>query len=146
MEHRHGIAVDGDLRIAENNAERNGCLEMLRRKQEGRSKGITVGGDKWFDEAKFIRECRALNIVPHIAVKDQRGSKLVDGRTTRHKGYRVSLIIRKRIEEIFGWMKELGRLRRVKFRGVAKVRWIYLFVLGIYNLVRMSNLEAAANA
>lgn len=146
MEHRHGIAVDGDLRIAENNAERNGCLEMLRRKQEGRSRGITVGGDKWFDEAKFIRECRGLNIVPHIAVKDQRGSKLVNGRTTRHEGYRVSLIIRKRIEEIFGWLKEQGRLRRVKFRGAAKVSWFFLFVLGIYNLVRMSNLEAAANA
>src|SRR4030042_4234128 len=65
MEHRHGIVVDGDLRIAENNAERNGCLEMLQGKQAGRAKRITVGGDKWFDEAKFIRECRAFNIVPH---------------------------------------------------------------------------------
>jgi len=146
MEHRNGIVVDGDLRIAENNAERSGCLEMLQRKQEGRSAGITVGGDKWFDEAKFIRACRSLKIVPHIAVKDQRGSKLVDGRTTRHKGYRVSLIIRKRIEEIFGWLKEQGRLRRVRFRGAAKVNWFYLFALGIYNLVRMSNLEAAASA
>lgn len=146
MEHRHGIVVDGDLRIAENNAERNGCLEMLLRKQEGRAGRITVGGDKWFDEAKFIRACRARRIVPHVAVKDQRGSKLVDGRTTRHEGYRVSLIIRKRIEEIFGWVKEQGRLRRVKFRGSAKVSWFYLFVLGIYNLVRMSNLEAAASA
>jgi transposase len=146
MEHRNGIAVDGDLRIAENNAERNGCLEMLRRKQAGRTRGITVGGDKWFDEAKFIRKCRAMQIVPHIAVKDQRGSKLVDGRTTRHKGYRTSLVFRKRIEEIFGWMKEHGRLRRVKFRGVVKVSWFFLFVLGIYNLVRMSNLEAASSA
>jgi transposase len=146
MEHRNGIAVDGDLRIAENNAERTGCLDMLRRKQEGRARRISVSGDKWFDEAKFIRECRSLNIVPHVAVKDQRGSYLVDGRTTRHDGYRLSLVIRKRIEEIFGWLKEHGRLRRVKFRGAAKVSWFYLFGLGIYNLVRMSNLEAAASA
>jgi transposase len=145
MEHRNGIAMDGDLRIAENNAERNGCLDMLRRKQEGRTKSISVSGDKWFDETKFIQECRRLNIVPHIAVKDQRGSKLVDGRTTRHTGYRTSLVLRKRIEEIFGWVKEPGRMRRVKVRGAARVSWFYLLALGIYNLVRMSNLEATAD-
>lgn len=138
MENRNGLVVDGDLRIFEEDPERIGCLEMLARKQKGRTKRITLGGDKWFDEAKFVKACRKMKITPHVTVKEKAGSGLVDERTLRHIGYWISQTIRKRVEEIFGWIKEPGRLKRAKQRGRKKVSWLFLFALGIYNLVRMN--------
>ena len=138
MENRNGLVVDGDLRIFEEDPERIGCLEMLARKQKGRAKRITLGGDKWFDEAKFVKACRKMKITPHVAVKEKAGSGLVDERTLRYIGYWISQTIRKRVEEIFGWIKEPGRLKRAKQRGRKKVSWLFLFALGVYNLVRMN--------
>jgi transposase len=143
MENRHGLVVDGDLRITEKDPERTGIIEMVERKQKGRTKQITVGGDKLFDEAKFIQRCRKVHATPHVAVKEKAGSGLVDERTLRHMGYWISQAIRKRVEEIFGWVKEPGRLKRTKHRGVRKVGWAFLFSLAIYNLLRMNSLQQA---
>jgi transposase len=143
MENRNGLVVDGDLRIFEEDPERKGVLEMLSRMQKGRSKRITVGGDKWFDEGKFIQSCRKLKTTPHVSVKEKAGSALMDERTLRHIGYWISQTIRKRVEEIFGWIKEPGRLKRTKYRGRRKVGWIFLFALGLYNLVRMNGIMRA---
>jgi IS5 family transposase len=98
---------------------------------------VTVGADKAYDTKDFVRQCRAKNVVPHVA---QKKNSAIDSRTTRHDGYAVSLRRRKRIEEIFGWLKTVGSLRKSRHRGVKKVRWIFTFAIAAYNLVRMRNL------
>jgi transposase len=146
MENRNGLVLDGDLRITEGDPERAGAMEMVKRKQKGRKQRIAVGGDKWFDEGKFVRGLRDSRATPHAAVKEKVGSGLIDERTLRHMGYWISQRIRKRVEEIFGWVKEPGRLRRTKHRGTRKVRWVYLFALAIYNLVRMNSIQQMGTA
>jgi transposase len=144
MENRNGLVVEAELRIAEADPEREGTIGLLKKWQNGRKQRITAGGDKWFDEADFIRECRKIWVTPHVAVKEKAGSGLVDGRTLRHSGYIISQRIRKRIEEVFGWLKEPGRLKRTKHRGVARAGWMYVFGLAIYNLIRMRNIAMYA--
>jgi IS5 family transposase len=106
---------------------------------------VTVGGDKGFDTADFVRECRNLRMTPHVAQNlGRRGGSAIDSRTTRHTGYRVSQKKRKRIEECFGWLKTIALLRKVRHRGTLKVDWMFTFACAAYNLVRMRNLMAAA--
>jgi transposase len=106
----------------------------------------TLGGDKAYDTADFVTGCRALAITPHVAqnITDYRGSA-IDGRTTRHPGYAVSQRYRKRVEEVFGWLKTIGQLRKLHHRGTALVSWLFTLRTTAYNLIRMRNLlEAAA--
>jgi len=100
----------------------------------------TVGGDKGFDQRRFVDAVRAAGVTPHVAAKTKYSA--IDGRTTRHPGYAVSQRIRKRIEEVFGWMKTVGLLRKLRHRGVARVNWIFVFTAAAYNLVRMRTLAA----
>ena len=103
-----------------------------------------VGGDKGFDTADFVRECRNLHMTPHVAQNmGRRGGSAIDSRTTRHTGYAISQKKRKRIEECFGWLKTIALLRKVRHRGTLKVDWIFTFACAAYNLVRMRNLMAA---
>jgi hypothetical protein len=100
-----------------------------------------VGGDKGFDTAEFVAECRHMNVTPHVAQNTSRpGGSAVNARTTRHAGYAVSQKKRKRIEECFGWLKDIALLRKLKHRGVCKVGWIFTFAAAAYNLVRMRKL------
>jgi len=94
-----------------------------------------------YDARDFVEKCRANNVIPHVA---QKKNSAIDGRTTRHEGYAVSLRKRKRIEEIFGWLKTAGCLRKTRCRGVSRVRWIFTFPTAAYNLLRMRNLEISA--
>jgi IS5 family transposase len=98
---------------------------------------ITVGADKGYDTKGFVNECRELNVTPHVA---QKGNSAIDGRTTCHEGYSVSQRKRKRIEEVFGWIKTVACLRKLVHRGLRKVEWIFTFATAAYNLVRMRNL------
>jgi IS5 family transposase len=108
---------------------------------------VTVGGDKGFDTAEFVRECRNMSVTPHVAQNlARRGGSAIDGRTTQHAGYRISQKKRKRIEECFGWLKTIALLRQVRHRGTLKVDWIFTFACAAYNLVRMRNLMAAGFA
>ena len=101
----------------------------------------TVGGDRGFDTQEFIAECRHMNVTPHVAQNTARaGGSAIDGRTTRHTGYTVSQKKRKRIEECFGWMKDIALLPKLKHRGLLKVGWIFSFAAAAYNLVRMRKL------
>jgi hypothetical protein len=107
---------------------------------------VTLGADKGYDGAAFIDGCRAFRITSHVAqnMTPQRGSAL-DGRTTRHPGYEVSQRCRKRVEEVFGWLKTNGALRKLHHRGTAIVNWVFILRTTAYNLIRMRNLlEAAA--
>jgi IS5 family transposase len=106
---------------------------------------VTVAGDKGYDTKEFVRELRGMNITPHVAQNQNRpGGSAVDDRTTRHVGYKVSQQKRKRVEEVFGWMKTVGMLRKTRHRGVFKVGWVFTFAATAYNLVRMRNLLSPA--
>src|SRR5258707_8569258 len=139
VENRNGLIVDSRVWEATGTAERYAALEML---QELLGSGrVTVGGDKGFDTADFVRECRNLWVTPHVAQNlGRRGGSAIDNRTTLHAGYARSQKKRKRIEECFGWLKTIALLRKVRHRGTLKVDWIFTFACAAYNLVRMRNL------
>jgi transposase len=138
MENRNGLAVDGRLTLAEGTAEREAAKEMVHALPGGHP--ITVGGDKGFDTADFVGSMRQLDATPHVAQNTSGRSSAIDGRTTRHVGYAISQVIRKRVEEIFGWSKTVGTLRKTRFRGRDRVGWSFMLALSGYNLVRMRNL------
>lgn len=139
VENRNGLIVDAELFQANGRAERDAALVMLEQiRGDGR---IPVGGDKGFDTAEFVNACRPMNVTPHVAQNTSRpGGSAVDARTTRHAGYAISQKKRKRIEECFGWMKDIALLRKLKHRGLLKVGWIFTFAAAAYNRVRMRKL------
>lgn len=138
MENRHGLAVDGSLTPATGFAEREQALVMATQLPPG----ATLGADKSYDTRDFVDGLRGLAVTPHVAQNITKRSSAIDRRTTRHDGYGVSQRERKRIEEIFGWLKQIGLLRKTRHRGVARVGWMFIFGLAVYNLVRMRNLMA----
>ena len=135
MDNRFGLAVDGRLTEANSRSEREAALAMA---QEIAYRRATIGADKAYDTAGFVEGLRDLEITPHVAAKAMHGA--VDSRTTRHPGYAVSQRKRKRVEEIFGWLKTTATLRKTRHRGKRRVGWTFRFALAAYNLVRMRNL------
>lgn len=142
MENRSGLVVDGEVSQASSDAERESAFSMM--VARGARRRLTLGADKAYDTQGFVSELQALNVTPHIARNlERRGGSAIDGRTTRHAGYELSQVARKRIEEVFAWAKTVGPMRKTKFRGVVKVDFQFVFTLAAYNLLRMSNLLAA---
>jgi transposase len=142
VDNRNGLIVSGEVWEASGTAEREAALAMM--EELPRSGRVTVGGDKGFDSADFVRQCRNLGVTPHVAQNlGRRGGSAIDGRTTRHAGYPISQKKRKRIEECFGWLKTIALLRKLRHRGTSKVDWIFTFACAAYNLVRMRNLLGA---
>ncbi|MFZ0887541.1 MAG: IS5 family transposase [Candidatus Binataceae bacterium] len=139
MENRNGIAVQGCVTQATGRAEPEAAIAMVE-KIPG-SHRVTLGADKGYDRKELVQELRDHQVTPHLACKP---STIIDERTTRHPGYLISQHKRKRIEEIFGWLKTVAGLRKARHRGVARVGWIFTFALAAYNLVRMRNLALAA--
>ena len=142
MENRNGLIVDARLTQATGTAEPEAALAMLT-DMPGNARA-TVGADKTYDTAAFVADVRALNVTPHVAqnITDHRGSN-IDGRTTRHAGYRISQVIRKRIEEAHGWMKTVGGMAQTKFRGLARVGWMFTLKVAAYDLIRLPRLLVA---
>jgi transposase len=142
IENRNGLVVDTELVMASGTAERSAAVQMAER-IEG-EKHVTVGADKGYDTRGFVREMRERNVTPHVSQNTNRpGGSAIDQRTTRHTGYQVSQRKRKRIEEVFGWLKTVGMLRKTRHRGVFKVGWVFTFAAAAYNLVRMRSLLPA---
>lgn len=137
MENRNGMAVAGEAGVATGTAERDAALRLIR--SRGGSQRVTLAGDKGYDTASFVAKLREVGVTPHVA---QKRSSAIDGRTTRHAGYAISQRMRKRVEEIFGWLKTIGLFRKLKHRGVPLVDSIFRFGLAVYNLVRIRNLTA----
>jgi len=135
MDNRHGLAVDGRLTEATSRSEREAALEMAW--DIAAPRHATLGADKAYDTRDFVHGLRELNITPHVAAKKR---SAVDGRTTRHPGYGTSQKKRKRVEEIFGWLKTIALLRKTRHRGKRRVGWMFRFALAAYNLIRMRNL------
>lgn len=135
MENRNGLVVDVETTQATGKAEREAALQMTARAIKA---GGTLGADKGYDTADFVQSLREMKVTPHVAAK-QSGSA-IDGRTTRHAGYAASLKKRKLVEEIFGWSKTIGGLRKTRFIGLAKVKAQTVFTFACYNLTRMATL------
>jgi len=150
MENRHGLVVDATLTHATGTAEREATLTMLDRRRSRHR--ITLGADKAYDVEAFVGDLRARRVTPHIAIngavsktgKPRRTA--IDGRTTRHSGYGMSQRCRKRIEEVFGWIKTQAGLAKVKVRSRPKVEAVFTFAPAAYNLVRLPKLLAGAAA
>jgi transposase len=139
MENRNGIAVDGLVNLAGGRAEPEAALAMV--EEIAGWHRVTLGADKGYDRKEFVQELRDHQVTPHIACKQ---TSIIDERTTGHPGYMISQQKRKRVEEIFGWVKTVGGLRKTRHRGLARVGWMFTFALAAYNLVRMRNLAAVA--
>jgi IS5 family transposase len=140
MENRHGLVVDTEVTPADGFGERDAACRMAER-LAGEHR-VTVGADKAYDMQELVTAFRSMHVTPHVAQYTEtphRGSA-IDGRTTRHSGYGVSQRIRKRVEEIFGWMKTVGLLRKLRHRGGPRVDWVFTFTAAAYNLVRMRTL------
>ncbi len=138
MENRNGLIIDTELTSATGTAEREAATDMVC--GVSGKKRITVAGDKNYDTRDFVETLRGLQVTPHVAQNDKRRASAIDIRTTRHEGYAVSQKKRRLVEEIFGWMKTVGNLRKVKYRGREKVSWHFALAAAAYNLVRMRSL------
>jgi transposase len=134
LDNRHGLVANVCVSAATGTAEREAALVLLGEAPQA----TTVGGDKGFDVPSFVSGVRALGVTPHVAQKEKYTA--IDGRTTRHAGYAISQQKRKLIEQVFGWMKTIGGLRRLRHRGGELVDWIVTFTAAAYNLVRLRTL------
>ena len=141
MENRNGLVVDVRLTKASGYAEREAALAMVQRLSKRRRRRITIGADRGYDVRAFVEALRERNVTPHVASRAVGGA--MDLRTTRHASYVESQRKRKRVEEIFGWMKTIGLSRKTRFRGVGRVGWMFELTAAAYNLMRMRNLLGA---
>ena len=151
MENRNGLAVGGGATRADGMAERDHALELIDEERGGpvASGRITLGGDKAYDVADFVGDLRARRVTPHIAIDGhltktgKRRKTAIDRRTTRHPGYGISQRCRKRVEEVFAWVKTVAGLSKTRFRGQQKVDAAFTFALAAYNLIRLPKLLEA---
>ena len=141
MENRSGLIVQGDLTQADGHAERRAALDMIHRHSPGSTRQLTLGADKGFDAAEFVADLRQACVTPHVAQKSRYSA--IDGRTTRHEGYALSIKHRKRIEEAFGWAKTVGGMAQTVYRGVERVRARFVLTMTANNLARLPRLLAA---
>jgi transposase len=144
IENRNGLVLDLQMDVADGHAERRNALEMLDNNLPGQRR-ITVGGDKGYDTNDFVQDCRERNVTPHVTqnVTKRRGSN-IDERTTGHAGYAISQRVRKRIEEVFGWIKTVGNFRKTRYIGLGANQLAAHLLASAYNLLRIAKLTAAA--
>lgn len=139
-ENRHGLIAGAMTTTADGTAEPDAALLMLREINGGK-RAITVGADKAYDVNDFVRTVRELKVTPHVSQNNKNRRSAIDGRTTRHEGYRQSLSKRWLVEKAFGWLKQTGPIRKVKLRGLPRVDWLFVFSCAAYNLLRIPKLR-----
>lgn len=144
MENRNGLAVGVDATIAGYYAEHYAALAMIEKLDTKGKK--TLGADKHYDNDEFCTELRKRNVTPHVAmnIHARKHKSAIDGRTTRHPGYEVSQKKRKRVEEIFGWLKAFSIMRRPHFRGLSRIEYLFKFAVSVYNILRIRNILAVS--
>ena len=144
VENRNGFPVAGTVTLATPQGEWDAAWEMIVGVNGGKRR-VTLAGDKGYDEAQLIARLRQARVTPHFCqYENEKRSSNLDGRTTRHPGYSISLKQRKRIEHVFGWLKTIGLMRKVRHRGRALVQWMFQLGLSAYSLVRMGRLAIPA--
>jgi len=144
VENRHGLIAAAMATRADGTAERDAALLLLDQIHGRRHRRITVGADKAYDTQDFVETVRELRITPHVAQNTANRRSALDGRTTRHPGYGISLSKRWLVEKPFGWLKQTGGLKKVKLRGLAKVNWLFVFSCAAFNLLRIPKLRLQA--
>lgn len=142
MENRTGLIVDIVLSHADGRAERRAALEMLDRQE--RPQRVTLGADKGYDARDFIAACRERGVTPHVAQHTSNRSSRIDDRVTRHTGYALSQRVRKRVEEIFGWVKTVGGGQKLRYIGLARNQLWATLTGAAFNLVRMARIAQQA--
>ena len=140
VENRHGLIAAAMTTQADGMAERDAALLLLNDLRQPRGRRITVGADKAYDAKDFVSTIRTLGVTPHVTQNTGNRRSAIDRRTTRHAGYEISLSKRWLVEKPFGWLKQIGPLRKVKFRGLAKVDWLFVFSCAAFNLFRIPKL------
>jgi len=141
MENRSGLCVDVSVAAATGEAEWDEALRLVARQRSLGRRIRTLGADKGYDVARFLGPLRAFGVTPHVAQQiTRRRASHLDARTTRHPGYARSQRARKRVEEIFGWMKTVGGLRKSRYRGVQRTALATYVVAAAYNLLRIAKL------
>lgn len=139
MENRSGLVVAAVVTHADGLGERRAALAMLDTVPGTQRK--TLAADKGYDTRDFIAGCRQRQTTPHVASHTTRwGGSAIDGRTTRHAGYTASQMVRKRIEEHFGWGKTIGRIRQTVYRGLRRVDQQFKLTMTASNIVRMARI------
>jgi transposase len=141
MENRNALIIDAELTTADGYAERATALEMLGRLPRS-ARRRTVAGDKGYDTRGFVTDARQLGFTPHVAQNTTRQRSAIDARTTRYPGHGVSMRIRKRIEEPFGWVKTVGGGRKLRYIGRQRNRAWFKITAATYNLIRITALDA----
>jgi transposase len=139
VENRNGLIAAAMTTQADGRAERDAALLMLYELTRKRSGRVTTGADKAYDTQDFVSTLRELGVTPHVA---RRQNGAIDERTSRHPGYAISLSKRWLVEKPFGWLKQIGPLKKVKLRGLAKVDWLFVFSCAAFNLIRIPKLRA----
>jgi transposase len=142
VENRNGLIAAAMTTQADGRAERDAALLMLHELTRGRSDRITTGADKAYDTRDFVSTVRELGVTPHVA---RRQNGAIDERTSRHPGYAISLSKRWLVEKPFGWLKQIGHLKKVKLRGLAKVDWLFVFSCAAFNLIRIPKLRSQSS-
>jgi transposase len=141
VENRNGLIVAAMTTQADGTAERDAGILMVDDLTRGRRRRVTLGGDKAYDTQDFVNTVRELQATPHVTQNNSNRRSAIDQRTTRHPGYHISLSKRWLVEKPFGWLKQIGGLRKVKLRGLAKVDWLFIFGCAAYNLLRIPKLR-----
>ena len=141
MENRNGLVTDVEVLQANGTAERDAALVMI--ENIPGDQPVTIGADKGYDTKEFVAEARNMNATPHVTQNNKGRKSAIDGRTTRYAGYAISQQRRKRVEEIFGWMKTVGGMRKLRHRGLQLVGWMFTLAAAAYNMVRIRNLAIA---
>jgi transposase len=141
VENRNGLIAAAMTTQADGMAERDAALLMLNDLRQAGGKRITLGGDKAYDTKDFVSTTRELRVTPHVSQNNSTRRSAIDGRTTHHPGYEISLSKRWLVEKPFGWLKQIGPLKKVKLRGLAKVDWLFVFSCAAFNLFRIPKLR-----
>jgi transposase len=141
VENRHGLIAAAMATQADGMAERDAALLMLHHMSKRSRRRITVGADKAYDTQDFVSTVREMRVTPHVTQNARKRRSAIDGRTTRHSGYAISLSKRWLVEKPFGWLKQIGPLKKVKLRGLAKVNWLFVFSCAAFNLFRIPKLR-----
>jgi len=144
MDNRHGLVVCTSYTHAMGKSERTAARTMMKKVKGKRTRRLTVGADKNYDTKELVSKMRRMKITLHAAQNTKRrGGSAIDERTTRHVGYQVSQWKRKMVEEIFGWTKTIGLMRKIRYKGLERGGWMFTFTNAVYNLIRIRNIIGA---
>jgi len=143
IDNRYGLVVSTRYTQSTGTAEREAGEEMIKKVKGKRKSQITLGADKNFDTSDFVKAMRKLNVTPHVAQNTTNRASAIDGRTTCHPGYAISQWKRKIVEEVFGWLKTIGLMRKTRHKGVTRGGWMFTLANALYNLIRIRNILKA---